>query len=119
MKTRIDKATYQRLIAEKDFRLATQKMKIADAITLLPNKSFEPSVTKGRYLYENDEEKGILKRTIVSNTYNWLDSHGDVHLNGIFAKSIQLCLALSRLKIHRVVICNLFHPFRRGIWIFF
>jgi len=37
MKTRIDKATYQRLIAEKDFRLATQKMKIADAITLLPN----------------------------------------------------------------------------------
>jgi len=89
MKTRIDKATYQRLIAEKDFRLATQKMKIADAITLLPNKSFEPSVTKGRYLYENDEEKGILKRTIVANTYNWLDSHGDVHLNGIFAKSIQ------------------------------
>jgi len=38
MKTRIDKATYQRLIAEKDFRLATQKMKIADAITLLPKQ---------------------------------------------------------------------------------
>jgi len=46
MKTRIDKATYQRLIAEKDFRLATQKMKIADAITLLPKLLF-PTLTIG------------------------------------------------------------------------
>lgn len=30
----------------------------------------------------------VIKRTIVGNTYNWLDSHGDVHANGCFAKSI-------------------------------
>lgn len=31
-------------------------------------------------LYENDKEAGILKRTIVANTYWWMDSHSDVHL---------------------------------------
>jgi hypothetical protein len=31
----------------------------------------------------------VIYRKIIANTYNWLDSHGDVHLNGIFKKSIQ------------------------------
>ena len=44
---------------------------------------------KSKVLYENDETRGILKRTIVANTYNWLDSHEDVHINGLFGKSIQ------------------------------
>ena len=30
----------------------------------------------------------VIKRTVVGNTYNWLDSHGDVHLDGTFGKSI-------------------------------
>lgn len=42
-----------------------------------------------KYLYENDDANGILKRTIVANTYHWLDSHDDVHLSGLFGKSIQ------------------------------
>lgn len=41
------------------------------------------------YLREDDDEKGILKRTIVANTYLWLDSHEDVHMPGIFSRSIQ------------------------------
>ncbi len=48
----------------------------------------ETTATKGKYMYENDEEKGVLKRTIIANTYNWMDSHGDVHLSGLFGKSI-------------------------------
>ena len=36
---------------------------------------------------ENDTET-MLKRTIVGNTYNWLDSHGDVHVGSTFSKSI-------------------------------
>lgn len=28
-------------------------------------------------------------RTIVGNTYNWMDSHDDVHLNGLFGQSIK------------------------------
>jgi hypothetical protein len=36
---------------------------------------------------ENDTDS-IIKRTVIGNTYNWLDSHGDVHLDGTFGKSI-------------------------------
>lgn len=60
--------------------------KFADVVTA-SGESIEPT-SKAKVLYENNEEKGVLKRTIIANTYNWLDSHGDVHLNGLFAKSI-------------------------------
>ena len=36
---------------------------------------------------EHDTDSTI-KRTVIGNTYNWLDSHGDVHLDGTFGKSI-------------------------------
>lgn len=36
----------------------------------------------------DDIATGIIKRTIIGNTYNWMDSHSDVHLDGLFAKSI-------------------------------
>ena len=36
---------------------------------------------------ENDTDS-VIKRTVIGNTYNWLDSHGDVHLDGTFGKSI-------------------------------
>lgn len=36
---------------------------------------------------EHDTDN-VIKRTVIGNTYNWLDSHGDVHLNGTFGKSI-------------------------------
>lgn len=38
---------------------------------------------------QDNLEQGIIKRTIVGNTYNWMDSHSDVHIPGIFTKSIQ------------------------------
>jgi hypothetical protein len=38
--------------------------------------------------YKDEAESGTIKRTIIGNTYNWLDSHGDVHLSGLFSKSI-------------------------------
>lgn len=37
---------------------------------------------------QDDVENGIIKRTIIGNTYGWLDSHGDVHIPNCFAKSI-------------------------------
>jgi len=36
----------------------------------------------------DDVASGTIKRTIIGNTYNYMDSHYDVHLNGIFSKSI-------------------------------
>ena len=66
-------------------------IKHADIVELPPitetlAKSIQ--VDKAGYLFENDEEAGMLKRTIIVNTYNWLDSHDDVHLANTFAKSI-------------------------------
>lgn len=64
--------------------------KFTDLITLpaLTNAPTVKSVDKS-YTYENDEKAGIIKRTIVANTYNWMDSHDDVHLPNLFAKSIK------------------------------
>jgi hypothetical protein len=36
----------------------------------------------------DDLEAGVIKRTVVGNTYGWFDSHKDVHIPGIFTKSI-------------------------------
>jgi|SRR5690606_3619515 len=45
-------------------------------------------LTASKGIYSNDDSAGVLKRTIIGNTYFWLDSHDDVHLSGVFAKSI-------------------------------
>lgn len=63
-------------------------VKFSDVVTFFP-ETLEPVVTKAKYPYDNNEEKGVLKRTIVANTYNWMDSHSDVHLSGIFTESIK------------------------------
>ena len=51
---------------------------------------------KAKPLYSNDKEAGILKRTVLTNTYWWMDSHSDVHLgreeegsSAIFTESIK------------------------------
>lgn len=36
----------------------------------------------------DDIPNGIIRRSIIGNTYGWMDSHDDVHIQGIFAKSI-------------------------------
>lgn len=36
----------------------------------------------------DDVASGVIKRTIIGNTYYWMDSHDDVHIEGIFSKSI-------------------------------
>lgn len=64
--------------------------KMADVVSLLPGIPVLPShlMQHKSYLYNNNEAKGVLERTIVMNTYNWLDSHDDVHQLNLFAKSL-------------------------------
>ena len=38
--------------------------------------------------YVDDIASGVIKRTIIGNTYYWMDSHDDVHLDNLFSKSI-------------------------------
>ena len=39
--------------------------------------------------HKDDIQSGIIKRTIIGNTYYWKDSHDDVHVGNTFAKSIK------------------------------
>lgn len=38
--------------------------------------------------FKDDVASGIIKRTVIGNTYNWMDSVNDVLLPGVFTKSI-------------------------------
>jgi len=83
---KIDKRKYEEILAQKELR-KLGAVKLADSISGIPTVDKIESA-KGKYLYEDDEEKGTVKRTIIANTYNWMDSHSDVHLSGVFSKSI-------------------------------
>jgi len=88
------------LVENKELVIAQKKSicKRAEAVTFAPiriapegqaSKSIKP-------LYENNKEAGTLKRTLLVNTYWWLDSHDDVHIGrgeegdkAIFSESIK------------------------------
>ena len=80
---KISKKKYKELLERTELKKSA--IKYADVVNFIP---VTETAVKGKYLYDNNEDKGILKRTIVANTYNWLDSHGDVHLSGVFSKSL-------------------------------
>lgn len=84
------KDLFKYLVENKKDLLDLKKaaVKCTDVIGLTPVPIREIDAVKSKYLYENNEGKGTLKRTIVANTYNWLDSHDDVHIPGIFTESI-------------------------------
>jgi hypothetical protein len=76
------------LHANKAEQIQFKKMalKFGDAV-ITPES--EQMTTKGIYSqYTDDLEKGEIKRDLVANTYNWLDSHDDVHVGKTFKKSI-------------------------------
>ncbi len=76
------------LVETKKERIEFKKsvLKFADpfGVDLLQSKANKALNTS----YKDNLESGIIRRSIIGNTYNWLDSHDDVHLNGVFSKSI-------------------------------
>lgn len=79
------KELFKYLVEEKEEVLAQKKSifkRAEGGLSLtLPVEKLEQFTTKGvKPVYENDKEAGILKRTIVTNTYWWMDAHSDVHL---------------------------------------
>lgn len=82
------KELFRFLIANKTaiYDMKKSATKMADIVVGTPGKAVQ-ATNKG-YAYANDEKAGKLIRTIVMNTYNWLDSHDDVHQNNIFARSL-------------------------------
>jgi len=76
------------LISNKNdmINLAKSTVKYADSFGL---SNFETTVTKDFNSGTNpDDSDTEIKRTIIGNTYNWMDSHDDVHLDNVFAVSI-------------------------------
>lgn len=65
------------------FKRATIKhtdiIDVPDALSII--KSLNTSHT-------DDLDSGIITRSLIGNTYNWLDRHDDVHIDAIFTKSI-------------------------------
>lgn len=66
--------------ATKKTYVISPSLVLDDSSTGLANKELFTST-------KNDTE-AVIKRTIIGNTYNWLDSHGDVHVGSTFSKSI-------------------------------
>ena len=72
--------------------------KFADG-SIVGAKPFKIDANKAE-LPEDTED--IIYRTIIANTYNYMDSHGDVHLNGTFTKSIKENKNQLYLKDHKM-----------------
>lgn len=97
------KELFAYLVGEKELVLAQKKSitKLAEGgLSAVFHSGMHSTVelftSKAKPLYENNKETGILKRTVLTNTYWWMDSHSDVHLgrgsedeNAIFSESIK------------------------------
>lgn len=79
---------YSYLISNKSEILDTKKQsfKKCDGVSVNDNNSIVKSLQTNNI---DDLSSGVIKRTVIGNTYNWLDSHGDVHLDGTFSNSIK------------------------------
>jgi hypothetical protein len=60
-------------------------IKYSESNSIAQNSTIQKSLHTN---YEDDTKNGVINRKIVANTYLWADSHDDVHLPGIFSKSI-------------------------------
>lgn len=66
-------------------------IKYTDAIPLITPRIFSTlaDTLQGKAALTEENTSGILKAEAVMNSCNFLDSHGDVHLNGIWKKTIK------------------------------
>lgn len=82
------KEFYQYLVSNKAELIAFKKaaIKFSDAVNV--SKTDSLVIKALNTSHKDDIASGVIKRTIIGNTYNWMDSHDDVHADGCFSKSI-------------------------------
>jgi hypothetical protein len=78
--------TIKDLVARKAELIALKKAEIKTVKGGLTTLVQSEGITTDKAM--NDTETK-LERTIVGNTYMWMDSHDDVHAKGVFTKSIK------------------------------
>ena len=67
-----------------EMKKASKKMYVSTPDLTISQKS----TIKALSTSSDSDTDSLIKRTIVGNTYNWLDSHGDVHVGSTFGKSL-------------------------------
>lgn len=86
-KTTEERIAYLKANKSEIIEMKKSAIKFADVSTFTKNVNSE--VFKGLSTSKSSDTETTIKRTIVGNTYNWADSHGDVHLDNVFKKSIE------------------------------
>lgn len=81
----MDKELIKNLVANKQQEIELKKAQIKHCKGGLNATLGQKTALKG--LFNDYEDK--LERTIIGNTYLWMDSHDDVHAKGCFSKSIK------------------------------
>jgi hypothetical protein len=78
--------TIKELVEQKSELIALKKAEIKTVkgglTTVVNNETIKSETT-------NKDTDNTLTRTVVGNTYLWMDSHDDVHAKGVFSKSIK------------------------------
>lgn len=70
------------------FKKKDELIKLKKATTKLTDAWGSPSKVSKASTSKMDATANKISKTIVGNTYYWLDSHDDVHVKGCFSKSI-------------------------------
>lgn len=61
----------------------------AGPLVIIAGKPTEAAIKAVSPSAGSTDTETVIERTIIGNTYLWMDSHDDVHLPGVFSKSIQ------------------------------
>lgn len=83
------KDLYNYLVKNKDMMIQQKKMLKTKSQPFEINNIASKTVKFLNSQYEDDLQSGVITRDIIANTYNWMDSHYDVHVGSTFKKSIK------------------------------
>jgi hypothetical protein len=85
----MNKDEIKKIIENKEEVVEFKKsaIKFADVSISMSTEAME-SINKDLSTSKDQDTDSVIKRTIIGNTYNWKDSHGDVHVGNTFKKSI-------------------------------
>ena len=94
------KELFSWLVTNKQTLIAQKKFEIKFADPFVYNNRIGNNEQRDKAVVNNDTKELLVKSII--NTTNWLDSHGDVHIPGLWAKSISETKGLYLLQEHKM-----------------
>jgi len=89
----------KKVVREKDTIIAQKKSKMKEADGIVITDAAQKSVKKQ---VEVDEDKDELEAVLIINTTNFMDSHGDVHMPGLWSKSLNENRNIMHLQEHQM-----------------